>query len=198
MLRKASPPPDESTLAVRRLMVASEGRDLPYPVIVRALELARPLDAEVFVMSIARVWGTSLGFPNPGLKPTKHEWDEQKRIVNEAVDKFQKAGHPAHGLVLATRKGIIKKTPLEQFERVRSTGIRAITIDDKDELAWVDVSTGEDDVIIATAQGKIARFHETDVRPMGRDAAGVIGIRLARKGDSVVGMSVVQAAVDGG
>jgi DNA gyrase subunit A len=99
-------------------------------------------------------------------------------------------------LVLATRRGKIKKTPLEQFERVRSTGIRAITIDEKDELAWVDVSTGDDDVIIATSQGKIARFHETDVRAMGRDAAGVIGIRLARVGDFVVSMSVVQPDAD--
>jgi DNA gyrase subunit A len=99
-------------------------------------------------------------------------------------------------LVLATRQGKIKKTPLEQFDRVRSTGIRAITIDDRDELAWVDVSTGDDDVIIATAQGKLARFGEDEVRPMGRDAAGVIGIRLARKGDSVVGMSVVQPDAD--
>jgi DNA gyrase subunit A len=99
-------------------------------------------------------------------------------------------------LVLATRRGKIKKTPLEQFDRVRSTGIRAITIDDKDELAWVDISTGDDDVIIATSQGKIARFHETDVRPMGRDAAGVIGIRLARAGDFVVSMSVVQTDAD--
>jgi DNA gyrase subunit A len=99
-------------------------------------------------------------------------------------------------LVLATRKGIIKKTPLEQFERVRSSGIRAITIADRDELAWVDVSTGSDDVIIATSQGKIARFHESDVRAMGRDAAGVIGIRLAREGDYVVGMSVVQPDAD--
>jgi DNA gyrase subunit A len=99
-------------------------------------------------------------------------------------------------LVLATRLGIIKKTPLEQFERVRSTGIRAITIDEKDELAWVDVSTGQDDIIIATAQGKLARFSETEVRAMGRDAAGVIGIRLARKGDNVVGMSVVQPEAD--
>jgi DNA gyrase subunit A len=99
-------------------------------------------------------------------------------------------------LVLATRKGIIKKTPLEQFERVRSTGIRAITIDEKDELAWVDISTGDDDVIIATSLGKIARFHETDVRAMGRDAAGVIGIRLAREGDFVVSMSVVQPDAD--
>jgi DNA gyrase subunit A len=99
-------------------------------------------------------------------------------------------------LVLATRQGIVKKTPLEQFEKVRSSGIRAITIRDDDELAWVDVSTGEDDVIIATSQGKIARFHESDIRPMGRDAAGVIGIRLARQGDYVVGMSVVQPDSD--
>ncbi len=99
-------------------------------------------------------------------------------------------------LVLATRQGKIKKTPLEQFERVRSTGIRAITIDSKDELAWVDVSTGDDDVIIATAQGKIARFHEDEVRAMGRDAAGVIGIRLARAGDFVVSMSVVEPETD--
>ena len=99
-------------------------------------------------------------------------------------------------LVLATRKGIVKKTPLEQFDRVRSSGIRAITIADDDELAWVDVSTGHDDVIIATSQGKIARFHESDVRAMGRDAAGVIGIRLAREGDYVVGMSVVQPDAD--
>jgi DNA gyrase subunit A len=103
---------------------------------------------------------------------------------------------PGSYLVLATRRGKIKKTPLEQFERVRSTGIRAITIDEKDELAWVDVSSGYDDVIIATSQGKIARFHESDVRPMGRDAAGVIGIRLARAGDFVVSMSVVQLDAD--
>ena len=99
-------------------------------------------------------------------------------------------------LVLATTHGIIKKSPLEQFERVRSTGIRAITLAGEDELAWVDVSEGGDDIIIATAQGKLARFNEAEVRPMGRDAAGVIGIRLARQGDSVVGMSVVQADAD--
>ena len=99
-------------------------------------------------------------------------------------------------LVLATRRGIVKKTPLEQFERVRSSGIRAITINDTDELAWVDVSTGGDDVIIATAKGKLARFAESEVRAMGRDAAGVIGIRLARQGDAVVSMSVVDPEAD--
>jgi len=99
-------------------------------------------------------------------------------------------------LVMATKQGRIKKTPLEQFERVRSTGIRAITIDERDELAWVDVSSGEDDVIIATAQGMLARFHEDEVRAMGRDAAGVIGIRLRREGDAVVAMSVVQPSAE--
>ena len=99
-------------------------------------------------------------------------------------------------LVMATRQGVIKKTPLEQFEKVRSSGIRAITLADNDELAWVDVATGRDDVIIATALGKLARFAETEVRAMGRDAAGVIGIRLARAGDEVVSMSVVQPERD--
>ncbi|HEX5589107.1 MAG TPA: DNA gyrase subunit A, partial [Candidatus Limnocylindrales bacterium] len=104
---------------------------------------------------------------------------------------------PGSYLVLATTRGIIKKTPLEQFERVRSTGIRAITLDEQDELAWVDISTGQEDVIIATAQGMLARFAESEVRPMGRDAAGVIGIRLLkREGDRVVSMSVVQPGAD--
>ena len=93
--------------------------------------------------------------------------------------------------------GIIKKTPLEQFEKVRSTGIRAITIDDDDELAWVDVSLG---------RGRHHHRHAhrarspASTRPRsGRWAAtpaGVIGIRLARKGDAVVSMSVVQPDAD--
>ena len=104
---------------------------------------------------------------------------------------------PGHYLVMATRNGIIKKTPLEQFERVRSTGIRAITIADKDELAWVDVSSGDDHVIIATSQGMLARFSEDEVRAMGRDAGGVIGIRLLKKeGDTVVAMRVVEPDAD--
>jgi DNA gyrase subunit A len=97
---------------------------------------------------------------------------------------------PGHNLVMATIKGIIKKTPIERFERVRSTGIRALTVADDDALAWVAVSSGSDDIVLATAMGRIARFSEAEVRPMGRDAAGVIGIRLARAGDQVVGMGL--------
>jgi DNA gyrase subunit A len=101
-----------------------------------------------------------------------------------------------HNLVMATRLGIIKKTPIEQFEKVRSSGIRAITVHEDDDLAWVEISSGSDDVVLTTAKGKIARFNEAEVRPMGRDAAGVIGIRLARQGDRVVGMSVVDPTAD--
>jgi nucleotide-binding universal stress UspA family protein len=104
MLRKPSPPPDPGTLQVNRLMVASEGRPISHEVIVQALELARPQKAYVFVLSIARVWGTAMGFPNPGLQPNKREWDEQKRIVKEAVSAFEKAGHESNGIVLATRR----------------------------------------------------------------------------------------------
>ena len=96
-----------------------------------------------------------------------------------------------HNMVMSTRRGIIKKTPLEQFERVRSTGIRAITVAETDELTWVGVSSGDDDIVLASAMGRIGRFNESEVRPMGRDAGGVIGIRLAREGDHVVGMGVI-------
>jgi len=99
-------------------------------------------------------------------------------------------------MVMATRNGIIKKTPVEQFERVRSTGIRAITVAEDDELAWVAVSSGDDDIVIASTLGRIGRFNEKEVRPMGRDAAGVIAIRLAREGDMVVGMGVVKPGND--
>ena len=98
--------------------------------------------------------------------------------------------------MLATRNGIVKKTPLEQFEKVRASGIIAITLNEGDELAWVAVTSGEDDVLLATAQGKLARFHEGEVRPMGRVAAGVIGIRLARAGDLVVSMAVAEPTAD--
>ncbi len=108
------------------------------------------------------------------------------------VPNFEKGSY----LVMATRKGIIKKTPIEQFEKVRSSGIIAITLDPDDELAWVDVSTGQDDIIIATAEGKLARFNESDVRAMGRQAGGVIGIRPAGAHDYVVSMSVVQPDKD--
>ena len=104
MFRRASPPPDPATLRVERLVVASEGRPIAWSVLQRAFEIARPATASVLVISIARVWGTSLGFPNPGLLPSKHEWKEQKQIVRKAVSALEKAGFEASGHVIGTRK----------------------------------------------------------------------------------------------
>ena len=121
MLRRASPPPDPETLEIRKLMVASEGRRIDHRVIVRALELARPLHASIFVMSIARMWGTGFGFPNPGLMPTRKEWDEQRLLVREAVSAFEKAGFESSGWVLATRrarKRILQEAARRQIDAI--------------------------------------------------------------------------------
>ncbi len=104
VFRRASPPPDPATLRIERLVVATEGRPIAWSVLQQAFELARPAGARVLVVSIARVWGTSLGFPNPGLNPTRHEWDAQRLLVREARDAIEKAGFEASGHVIGTRR----------------------------------------------------------------------------------------------
>ena len=89
-------------------------------------------------------------------------------------------------LVMVTRKGTVKRIPFVALNTRRSTGIRAITLDEDDQLVNVMRTTGDDKILIATAQGMAICFHEEDVRPMGRDAAGVRGITLG-DGDYVVG-----------
>jgi DNA gyrase subunit A len=94
-------------------------------------------------------------------------------------------------LLMCTVKGVVKKTPLEQYQNVRTSGLNAIKLDDGDELKWIRTTTGENEVIISTAQGQAIRFHEKDARPMGRVSRGVRGIRL-RAGDQVIGMDIVE------
>jgi nucleotide-binding universal stress UspA family protein len=104
MLRRASPPPDPSEIAIERLVLASEGRAIPWSVMQTVIGLARPLAAQVRVVTIARVFGTSLGFPHPGLLPSKREWDKQRLIAREAVSALEKAGFEAAANVIGTRK----------------------------------------------------------------------------------------------
>jgi len=94
-------------------------------------------------------------------------------------------------LVFATRNGLIKKTALSAYANVRSGGIIAINIEDGDELLSVRISGGEDQIFIGTRQGMGIRFSEKDVRPMGRDTTGVIGVTLRKGNDVVVEMDVV-------
>lgn len=93
-------------------------------------------------------------------------------------------------LVMVTKEGVIKRTEAEAFANVRSTGIRALSLREEDELVYCDLSSGNDNIIIATAKGQGIRFKEEEVRPMGRQATGVRGIKL-KEGDHVVGMEVV-------
>lgn len=104
MFRKASPPPAPGTFPVNRIVVASEGREIAWPVLQQVFELARPAHASVLVVVIARIWGTSLGFPNPGLNPSKQEWDERRLTARRAVEAIEKAGFEASAHVFGTRR----------------------------------------------------------------------------------------------
>lgn len=94
-------------------------------------------------------------------------------------------------LFMCTNRGVVKKTLFEQYSNVRSSGLITIRLDDGDELKWTRLTNGDNEVIISTAQGQAIRFHEKDVRAMGRASRGVRGIRL-RPGDTVIGMDIVE------
>lgn len=109
-----------------------------------------------------------------------------------AVSKESKAKY----LFMATKFGTVKKTAIKDFANVRRSGLIALTLQKGDELRWIAPTTGRDEAIITTAQGQAIHFKETDVRAMGRTAAGVRGIRL-KKNDEVVGMDVVLSGQKG-
>jgi len=96
---------------------------------------------------------------------------------------------PGANLLTATKNGIVKKSSLVEYDTSRKDGIIALTLDDEDELVGVQLTQGEDDIILATQHGMVIRFSEDDVRKMGRTSRGVIGIRLAAD-DRVVGMDI--------
>src|SRR5205809_860978 len=100
----------------------------------------------------------------------------------------------AHYMLMVTKNGYIKKTAMAEYANVRRNGLIAINLQEGDELDWVTPTSGTDEVIIATELGKAIRFSETEVRAMGRDTQGVIGIKFG-KGDAVAGMATV---VEGG
>ena len=96
-----------------------------------------------------------------------------------------------HYIIMATKKGQVKKTLLEQYSRPRANGIAAITIREDDELLEAKLTTGDSQVMLALKSGKSIRFEEEKTRPMGRGASGVRGITLAHENDEVVGMIAV-------
>jgi DNA gyrase subunit A len=112
---------------------------------------------------------------------------DERIAATVAVREFSAEQH----LIFATRNGTVKKTSLAEYGNVRSTGIRAINIEDGDELIDVQVCDASSDIVLATADGMSIRFHQGDVREMGRVATGVKGIELEKK-DAVIGMVVIR------
>ncbi len=98
-------------------------------------------------------------------------------------------------LCMVTKHGIIKRTELEQYRNLRKSGIIAINLDEGDELAWVRLTDGNDDILVATRGGMSIRFNENDCRPIGRTARGVKAIEL-KEGDEVIGMCVIPEGQD--
>ena len=104
-------------------------------------------------------------------------------------------GSVEQNLIMCTIRGVVKKSPFEQYQNVRSSGLIAINLDQGDELKWIRQTGGNDEIVISTSQGQAIRFNEKDVRPMGRVSRGVRGIRL-RPGDRVIGMDIVREGSD--
>ncbi len=107
-----------------------------------------------------------------------------------SIIRLEKDANDEGYLFMATANGTVKKTPLKDYANIRTNGLIAINLDDGDELRWIQRTTGEFDVIVSTSAGMAIRFNEKDVRPMGRSARGVRGVKL-RSGDTAVGMDIV-------
>ena len=110
----------------------------------------------------------------------------------QAMLHFRELGDERLYLFMTTRNGTVKRLPVEQLKNIRQSGIRALTLDEGDQLISVKETDGNQYILIATHDGQAVRFHESDVRPMGRTAVGVRGIRL-REGDYVVGAARAEA-----
>lgn len=113
-----------------------------------------------------------------------------------AMIRVPEFGEDKYYLCMVTRKGVIKRTRLDEYRNIRKVGIIAINLDEGDELAWVKLTDGSDDIYVATRGGFGIRFHETDARPIGRTARGVRAIELKSEDDEVVGMCALSPDAD--
>ncbi len=114
---------------------------------------------------------------------------QESGLRPQAPEKTKDGNGPGY-VVMVTKDGVIKKVEANSFENVRRSGLIAITLKGGDSLRWARLTTGQDELILATKKGQAIRFSEKDVRPMGRTAAGVRAVRL-KKGDEVVGMDAI-------
>lgn len=117
--------------------------------------------------------------------------ENEKLASLSSVSSLEQEGY----LLFVTKNGKVKKTEISKYKNIRQGGINAITLEDNDELLNVKVTDGNKDVLIGSSNGKIIRFKESDVRPMGRTATGVKGIKLS-KGNFVIGSTIIDSEED--
>ncbi len=166
--------------------------------IVQDIFVAKNHDELLFFTSLGRVYNLSV-FEVPEASRTARgravvnilPLQPEERVVKilrtrDLKDKF---------VVMATKHGLVKRTEAMKFGKIRTTGIRAITLRENDELVFTALSKGDQTIVLATQKGQGIRFKEDEVRVMGRQASGVIGIRL-KKDDKVVGMVVISDGCD--
>jgi nucleotide-binding universal stress UspA family protein len=120
-VRSGAEPPDPDTLEVEAVLLASEERPISREAIAVATRIAKRSGAPVHVLTIARIWGTSFGFPNPGLYPSKREWDTQRAIVDETVRSLERKGVQADGHVIGARNAT--KRIVREARRLRCGAI---------------------------------------------------------------------------
>lgn len=162
--------------------------------IIQDVFIANTHDELLFFTNLGRIYGCHV-FEVPEASRTA----KGRAIVNllplaqgESVVKLLCLnGLDDQSIAMVTRKGTVKRTDAAEFAKIRSTGIRALNLNEGDELVFCDICGNDDSIVIATADGYGIRFLAKEVRQMGRNAAGVIGIRV-RKNDIVIGMAIIK------
>src|SRR5699024_1382705 len=127
---------------------------------------------------------TSRGMNIKNLLPLQPEEKVNSMIRVQAFDEDKY-------LVMVTKNGVIKRTKLSAYQNVRKGGLIAVDLDEGDSLSWVRVTSGHDDLLVATKKGMAIRLHETDARELSRTARGVRVMKL-EEGDCIVGMSILR------
>lgn len=161
--------------------------------VVRDMFVTKNLDELLFFTNLGRVYSLQVYEVGEASRTAKG-----RAVINllplvegeHVVKLLCMRGMEGKNIVMVTRKGIIKKTDAMSFAKIRVSGIRALGLKDNDQLAFCGVSSGKDFIVLATAYGQGIRFREDEVRQMGRQAEGVIGIRM-REDDYVVGMEII-------
>ena len=168
---------------------------------VEELFLASTHDYLLFVTDQGRIYRlkgyqvyegsrTSKGTNIVNLLPLQ-DGEQVAGMLRVPKEHMQAEGEQEKYLVIVTKNGIIKRTPLSAYANIRKSGLIAINLNEGDALAWTRITTGHNELLVATRNGMIIRFAETDARTMGRTATGVRAIRLS-EGDSVVGCAILR------